>query len=246
MFPLPINILFTFLFFTSTLFAQVQVNSDLLYLKDGSFLKGTAIETSTTLLQWQLTNGDVVPFAISHVDRIEVAKENLLVFSNGKTMKKSGSYHLLYSGILTSKGEEWEGNRIGKNWFHFITGVKINQFVALGIGTGLDSYNHEFVPIYLDFRGDILTKLISPYYALNVGYAFSFNMEKDNPWNNRDYKGGLMVHPAIGVRFLVARNLGLLAEVGYKYQYAKVEYDNWEYVDKINYRRLTFRVGLSF
>lgn len=228
-----------------TLSAQERVSYDLLYLKDGGFLKGHVVEESTTLLQWKLTNGDIIPIAMTHVERIEKSKKSRLVYSNGKTISESGAYHVLLTGVLLADGAEFEGIRTGANVVHFIKGIKFNQFLSVGLGAGFDSYDHEFVPVYLDVRGDILNRAITPYYAINAGYAYSFAMDNQG-FNNQKYKGGVMIHPAIGVRFASKRNVNFLLEAGYKFQKGEIEYENRNYTDRITYKRLALRGGIIF
>ncbi len=227
-----------------SLIAQDKVNYQYLYLKDGSFLKGNLVEERTTIMKWQLTNGDIVPIAMTHVDHIQKAKQNWVVFPDGKITPEKGNYHIFTTGVLAGKGGEFQENPIGANLFHFIKGVKFNQFLAVGIGTGLDVYDHEFVPVYLDIRGDILNQSITPYYALNAGYGFSFDMSGTR--SDLNYKGGMLVHPALGIRFSSRKRVAYLLEVGYKFQHGKIEYKNREITDKLTYRRLSLKAGIAF
>ena len=240
---IPRLLILTVIYFISffSLTAQEKVIQDHLYLQDGSFLKGSIVARDTVMIRWKLTNGEIISIAETHVHHIQKVKHDWLVFPNGKIILEKGNYHIIFTGLLIGKGDGFQENPIGANLAHFIKGVKFNQFFSAGIGIGLDLYNHEFVPLYLDIRGDFLNQPITPYYAFNAGYGFALE-------NNRsiDNKGGIMIHPAIGLRFASKKRVGYLLEIGYKFQNGKREFDNLEFTDELTYKRLSLRAGLSF
>ena len=227
--------------------AQEEINNYLLYLKDGSFIKGTAIKETTNILHWQLTSGDVVLIPTNSVKRIEKSNKGTLIFKNGKTVKSSGSYHVLSTGVLLGKAvTEWEDTRKDIHLFHFIKGFKFNQHIAVGGGIGIDIYNYDFIPVFIDFRGDLLNKPVTPYYALNVGYGFGMNLRNSRIKRNNTYKGGPMINPSIGIRFANRSKVNYILEAGYKFQYGKIEYDNRDYEDRITFRRVAIKGGIIF
>ena len=70
-------------------------------------------------------------------------------------------------------------------------------------GGGQDGYRGVYLPIYLFHQGDILNKKITPFYAVEAGYAFALQNDMF-PFNNSNglyREGGIMGGAGIGVRF---------------------------------------------
>ena len=117
-----------------------------------------------------------------------------------------------------------------------INGYRFNRFAALGIGIGFDNvfsspfpglinnldksqYSGVYLPLYLFFTGDILKKRITPFYAIEAGYAMyhgasnNFSMDFGSAM-----QGGPMGGLGLGVKFYThsRANLSLLADLNFK------------------------------
>lgn len=81
-----------------------------------------------------------------------------------------------------------------------VCGYDINNHLALGIGTGLKTvvYKGLFLPLYVNFRGDItkkqIAKVLTPYYSINFGYNICVK-EHDSR-----YIDGLLFTLELGIR----------------------------------------------
>ncbi|MFT4525304.1 MAG: hypothetical protein ACI9FU_000499 [Granulosicoccus sp.] len=162
---------------------------------------------------------------------------------------------------------------------HIINGYKFGRFGYLGIGVGFDNviaspvkdidlsgfgfpnndedgFRGVYLPLFLFHQGDILKTRVTPFYAVEAGYAFALNM--NGPFSNSDElyrEGGIMGGAGIGVRFnsrSKRAQFSLLLNVNVKnvrYQREYYAYD--EFYTTYSYRNeiieeLLFFPGLRF
>ena len=134
-------------------------------------------------------------------------------------------------------------------------GYQINSKISLGIGTGYDNYSSRknpngppaIIPLYLDLAGDLFHKAVTPYYKLSAGYGFASPTKTQRSFENITYKGGLLVHPSIGIKFFTRHDLAWYIDFGYRFQQRKNPVNIWDptlvlWTD----HRASFRVGMEF
>jgi len=142
-------------------------------------------------------------------------------------------------------GNNFEGTTVGLGVQH-VVGYQLNRWVGAGVGAGIDvfGFNSEkpFISVFGDVRGYLLKNKVTPFYALQMGYGFL------NDQRIREAKGGLLVYPAIGMRFSGKAGANFSMDLGYKYQKSELQYGWWDSYEIWNYRynRYVFRVGLTF
>ncbi len=101
-------------------------------------------------------------------------------------------------------------NSIGVG-FNTTHGYQINPHLFVGGGVGVQYYSLDYfentyaIPVYFDFRVDMLKSKVTPFFDVKVGYATA------------DIKG-VYFSPNFGVRFAVGRRVGLNLNVGYSMQ----------------------------
>jgi hypothetical protein len=157
---------------------------------------------------------------------------------------------------------------------HIINGYKFGRFGYLGIGVGFDNviatpskkidqdelgfpnndedgFSGIYLPLFLFHQGDILKKRVTPFYAIEAGYALALNMR--GPFSNNEdlyREGGIMGGAGIGVRFnskSKRAQFSLLLNVNVKsvrYQrYDYYTYDNEIVKDVLFFPGLRFGLG---
>jgi len=142
-------------------------------------------------------------------------------------------------------------------------GGMIDQHWALGVGLGIELFEHKLFPLFADVRYFVRDNTVSPFFAFKFGYAIG-NLNKKHydvlqldfqPYhiNNAYLKhnGGLMLHPEMGVRFPLNESSELLITVAYRHQKAKTTvsqdfglHNTWE--RKANMNRLSFGAAITF
>lgn len=189
-------------------FAQKNYQ-DVIYLKNGSIIRGLIIEQVVNeSFKIETTDDNVFVFEIDKIEKI--AKEP----TTRKTKQPPESYD--FKKGFTRIFEVGYGMTFYSSYMDgsinldFIYGYKINKYFSIGVGSGLWSYPHnqEAVPLYADFRSPFLSSRFSPYFSLKMGYAF----DPDNRFESID----TILNPSIGVRHKISGKSEMNLSCGYK------------------------------
>jgi len=217
--------------FTANAFSQKYADyQDVVYLKNGSIIRGIIIEQiPSQSLKIETADGNVFAYNIDEVEKI--AKEPKFgqesKVSTPNTGLKKG-----YRGIAEFETMIPFGIR-----FNVINGYQFNPYFSLGFGVGFHWYIEDglLLPLFADFKVNFLNKKVSPYLSLAVGY--SFNLTESNP-------SGMYFSPTCGVRFKftekTAMNVGLgMGFQGFSY-YGYSSYKSTYYAFVFNFLNVGF------
>ena len=137
---------------------------------------------------------------------------NILEFTFGREMWYN-------QGNSSGSGNTISQLSIGVQDIH---GYRFNRQFSTGIGFGLHLYpGLVFMPLFADFRFHFNKHGISPFVNAEIGYTFT-QMEVLGFESSKDYFGGLLVNPAIGVRFPVKNKFSFIMSFGYRYQEVRI------------------------
>jgi hypothetical protein len=225
-------ILFSFLFLSAFCYAQ-SYNGDIVYLKNGSIIRGVVIElTPNQSLKIKTADGSIFVYNISDVEKI--VKEELAikpkVYDNVGVISLRG-----YKGFVdvgyTFAGED--ENRIEVSTSH---GYQFNNHVFLGAGVAYhDYYDYEYyaIPIYANFRANFIKKKVTPFVDVRSGYSFG-DLE------------GLYGCVGMGARFGLAKKLALNLTLGFSYQECeRIDY-YYDYSEVSNTSGFAIKFGFEF
>jgi len=224
---------------------------DVVYLKNGSIIRGIIIEqVPNQSIKIQTKDRNVFDFKYDEIEKM--TKENLPVdnsHNNPKVteFKKSGFINLTEINYSPGISDVKVGNYNVKNGdysfgIRTVNGYQFNEYLSLGIGIGIDKYKEEtLLPITFEERTTILKGKVSPVFTVNVGYAVGLN----------DVKGGLVINPQIGIKIYITKNIAYLFNVGYKWKDQEVTY--FDYLFSNNYKTenayyqfITISTGFAF
>lgn len=219
-------ILFLFLFSSIITTSVAQNFHEVVYLKNGSIIRGIIIEQiPDSTLKIQTADGSIFAYKMSDVEKItkeskNKSKNNLsLSFDNQKT-------NTWYKGFIdigyTIGTGDWGEDRLELSTSH---GYKFNPYLYTGVGVGA-SYYHDSdafaLPIFAHIRATILDNRTSPYIDFRIGYAL-IDAE------------GFYMSPSVGCK-IDSFNIG----IGYVMQ--KVE----TYWGSENCGGFSFKIGYEF
>jgi hypothetical protein len=244
----------TFFAFALICFSSFGQNNmeDVVYLKNGSIIRGIIIEqVPNQNIKIQTKDRNVFVFKYDEIEKM--TKENLPIensnnSSNMTDFKKSGFINLTEINYCPGVGDVKIGNNTIENvdysfGFRLINGYQFNEHLSLGLGIGIDRYkNTTFLPLTFDVRATILKGKVSPAFTANVGYAIGLG----------DVKGGLVINPQIGIKTYISKNVAYLFNIGYKLQAQEIlySYRNYNYYDtkteKVYFQFLTLSTGFVF
>lgn len=234
-------ILFFFFVATCNLFAQSK--EDVVYLNNGSILRGKVIETIKgvqTSIEISGRNVIVIPDSavkMIQMDQAIPAKER----GNKSTAVEMTASANFYGGSTNTAG------------FTFITSYRFPFRLAVGAGIGIEWFDRQQIPFIADFKYYFLRGSWSPYIYGQGGYAVPLSQEGDNEWT--EYHGGALAGGGAGMRFNFTNRNALIFSIGYRYQKTETitnpypyssYYPQYETIRVDEFNRLSFAFGFVF
>lgn len=189
--------------------------TETVYLKNGSIIKGKVIEmVPGKEIKVQTSDGSLFVYRVDEVDKVvKSGKENRTDNSGGNEIARPFKFPVDVSAY------DLQGFR-GMVEFAYITGgfdapeltlslgYQFNPYFFLGVGAGaqyLSNIEKVGIPIYLDMRGTLFLGKVSPYFALKMGY------EKLTDWY---VNGGFYCSPVVGVKLMTSRRQAVTLGIG--------------------------------
>ena len=241
-------LLVLFFFLPIVLLAQKKGWQDVVYLKNGSIIRGQFPDQDTT----------------AATVRIETMGRNLFVFKKEEVARVAREYahpEFVYPytqgylnmtelglsvGNRSVTGQFSDTNRSVDVTLQTFNGYQFHPALALGLTTAVDTYGKiTLLPVGLGIRGDITKTKVRPYYGLDAGYALDW---LNNPRLPGDYNGGRFWSPTFGLKFNSRRTHAFILNIGYRNQKVSIVSRNGSTTttQSNHYQRVLFRLGMSF
>lgn len=211
--------------------AQAQQYTEVVYLKNGSMIRGTVVEqTPGESLKIRTTDGSLFVYRMDEVEKI--VKEEARKGSNnlpGTGVTYRGHLDLGY--VLNARTGGGLLSRVELTSSH---GVMIKPYLFVGAGIGL-TYFHDIdaftLPIFANARISLPLNKVSIFMDSKIGYAMGLTSSSD---------GGLYLTPSVGISI---RKIDL--SFGYVAQYVRT-IDKYGYGENVNMGALALRFGVKF
>lgn len=245
--------LFSTIFISHPLSAQTNYE-DVVYLKNGSIIRGMIIEqvpNETIKIQTK----DLSVFVYKMDEILKITKEELVkAESRPKSRrseitqgerKKNGytniteltfarSFENTTSTIYNGNNyydKETDFDRINNGpsfGIQTINGYQFSPYVSAGLGLGFNVYSGlGLMPIFAAVRVNFMKSRLTPFAAIDAGYSYS-RKEIMGGSLASDNKGGVMVSPAVGVKFFVIPKMALNLSLGFRYQEIQTSDDYYD------------------
>ncbi len=224
----PFLLIFSLLTFSSLL-AQEDYR-DVIYLKDGSVVKGIINrQVPGESITLQTGEDSLTQYALADVDHIR--RERL------KTEKPKGIFIIdsipprslaaaIEAGALFGFKANDENGRFYSYSNKFFTlsavlGYRLSRKLFLGAGAGFEIDNRKYtqVPIFANIRYTFLNKRVSPFIDQKFGAAFLILPINKNFRNDGGAIGGATLQTQIGVRVYVTNRVQLGLSALYRFQH---------------------------
>ena len=165
---------------------SAQALKDVVYLKNGSVIRGTIVEqVPNESLKITTKDGSVFICQMGDVERITKEAPVKKPIKEDVKVKYRGFVDL---GYTIGVGMVTDSDRVELTTTH---GVQILPELFVGAGAGINFYHSSdgaiALPFFVDVRTDILRSNISPFVDLKIGYTFG-NIN------------GLYVTPSVGCK----------------------------------------------
>lgn len=229
---------------------------DIIRLQNGNTFRGQIEEINGEgqIIVFKTWNGikfDLHREQIRKITQRCKEKKSVRMDQKAYDFQEKGWYHHTRAGLLV--GQSYSGqNRQGVQLQHS-SGKMFSRQFGLGLGAGVEAFSPEgndvvSYPVFMEIKGFLRPKRISPFYSLSGGWAFPGRKTGDERWGYEDHwRGGWMAEAALGYR--IGNHFTLQA--GVRLQHKEREWQsNWGWgadrqgVDQILHKRLILAVGL--
>ena len=166
--------------------ANAQALQEVVYLKNGSVIRGTIVEqTPNESLKITTKDGNIIICQMGAVERITKEAAPKKTVKQDVNVRYRGFVDL---GYTVGVGAVSNSDRVELTTTH---GVQILPELFVGAGVGINFYHSSdgaiAIPFFVDVRSDILRSNITPYVDLKLGYSVG----------NVD---GLYITPSVGCK----------------------------------------------
>jgi hypothetical protein len=227
----------------SALFAQqpqeeAEVLEDVLYLRNGSIIRGRIVSyVQDQQVKIEILGGSVLVYQMSEVERMarEPGKQPWWIDyysvarANNRALRPvqyrdRGIYHGFAGGIAF--GQNRWGSAANLH-LHYRGGYRFSPHIAAGASIGLDPYPEGvlIIPLMLDVHGDAhKRRKTTLHYTAQAGYGFSTG---SLPWNFTELNGGPALHVGVGPKLHTRSRSEIAFSVGYKAQRTYQEFQDF-------------------
>lgn len=214
------KILFSLIFLFTTILVFAQRTVDTIYLKNGSVIKGIISELiPNESIKVQTRDGSLFVYQWNEVSKIT---RGLQQNTSTTTINKENFFNFekINPGLrgIIEAGYTAGNNNCGRFEFTPALGYRINSYLFLGAGAGLNYYTTSDVlmlPMYGDIRGFLpLESSIHPYLDIKPGY--SFHLSKNTTTN------GFYINFTAGIEIS-----HFTVGIGYASQKLTTSFDDW-------------------
>lgn len=225
------------------LLTEAQSDSDtedVIYLKNGSILRGEIVErVQNKVIKIQTVGRNVLVINLEEVEKIKREEISRLTY-----YKTSG--YVNYTGLAVLPGENTTTPR-----YQMVNGYKFSPRFSAGLGIGFIPYNDplNLVPVFLDGRYRFREANITPFVFTRIGYSISILSDENQQLEVENHRGGLILNPGIGIEFYTNDDFGWYLTAGMNidnYSFEQVRLDGRILETDVNYRRVQFGFGFIF
>ena len=233
-------LLLTLLLSIST-YVAAQNYTEVVYLKNGSVIKGVIIEQVPNVsLKIKTSDGSLIICQMNDVEKITKEERYTRDYRKDVNNRKAARNTLKgYKGFVDvgyiADLSDYNADKVEVSTSH---GYQFNNYFYVGGGVAVDFYTDADLiaaPIFVDFRANFINKKITPFADIKTGYSVG-DVE------------GVYVATGIGVRFSQKGKKALNLKLEYNYQqydyYYRGYYMNFD--DTLDLEGLGFKVGFEF
>ena len=235
-----------------------QKDQATVYLKNGNIIPGVIIERFPD---------ESIKLKIDDTHILVIQKDEILKITEEPIQERSNSKRT-YGGIFEM------GYAIGVGYYgmnnrsvNFINSIKYSPYFSFGLGIGIRHYNIMYyklpdrnlvssevqVPVFLDFRTNLLNNELSPYIALGLGGSLG---ARARGWSDWDIKGeGFLLNLSGGIRLKISEKSAMIAGIAYEMQgieyhyyystgYSSFYFNYKKYIK--NASSISINIGISF
>ncbi len=232
-----------------------QSDRGIIYLKNGSILKGK-FRYSEDFNKLQIfTSGNTWVFNATEVDSITDFRERRM--QNIMLNKFNSSFYMRTEiGVLAGNSDNSQTVPFS---FSSSLNYQIESRFSFGIGTGIEFIKESYLPLFVNVELKWRNAYSTPYFFLKSGYLFPLSDSNEiyyydyQPWSSvwpyynqsLDAIGGFVINPGVGYQWMYSSGFGMSFAFGYQFHRLKYK-GEYDYGLDIDYNRLTIKFGIIF
>lgn len=238
-----------------------EVYKDKIILKNGYVFVGMLIDYNPGQnVNLKLKNGNTITLNEDEVKNIIMYDENSS--DNDKKHKKktkieySFKSNTFYNNIDLTIIPSSNTNRYNESinpgiGINYTLGYRYNNFVNIGLGTGLHNYyygfDEVFIPFYFDYQSYLLKEKVAPYIRFQGGYSTLVSSDSEL----LDKSGGAFYTAALGFKFQKTKKLNFTMDFAFQSQHSQFVYFNYWTTSstttrEVIFKKIVLRFGLLF
>jgi len=229
-----------------------KVKKDVVYLKNGSVIKGRLVEVDDEKMLVQTSRNTWV-FNRSDIDTIATKP---LAIANSEY--SPNWYAHCSMGVLVGNSDNVKQSPFSAD---FSANFKLVNDLYAGAGVGVDFLEESYLPVFGNLEYHFRKSGVTPFVSMKAGYMVPLDGNVNSQqggiyyWDYYSYypyytqtlenKGGLMLNPSVGIISFINQHLGFSLAFGYRYSQVTFKGDD-NYELETNYNRLSIKLGILF
>lgn len=237
----------TFFFFAIISLSLSAQYEDVVFLKNGSQLKGKILEIKPNeSVTYKTPDGNLWVFSFAEIEKFDLKQHE--PFFKRDTLKSR--FFVADVGFLVGTVQNDVKAPLS---FQSLYGFNLTGSLYAGIGTGLEFYQMTYIPLILDMRLKPFRTGISLFIQGGPVFPLSDNGKIDQI--EYEFKRGYFFNPGISYTFKKSEEAAFTVGIGYRYQYSnskRIDKNYYYYYDDIDYQiinklnRFVIRFGYTF
>jgi len=231
----------TTIFIILGLTAHTQSTTDILYLQNGSIIKGKIIEKTNDTTKIETCCGSIFAYTSVEIDRTEILNDPLPGY-----LKSSGYFNYTSMGLLLGSGSNDYQGILSILMEH---NYQLNQYFAFGAVIGIEIFNETVAPVGINTKGILPLKGKSNLFInLSSGYSIPIEDAAETAYLEfLETKGGVFANSEIGIIVPSKSNINFFVALGYRYNELNYTREDWYYDEierKVTYNRFSIKLGV--
>jgi hypothetical protein len=220
--------------------------TDLVYLKSGSVIRGKILEIEPVdHVKIEDMCGNIWYYKIAEVEKIT---SEPLKSSKGQARQSigfdAGFANMTSIGFLV--GSSYNA-QVAPFSLLMVNGYRAPIGLFAGFGTGVEFYSTTYMPFFLDLRYDILGTDVVPYVMAKGGYGIPLASDRSEYDYSYEYYGGPLFGAGVGLKIRTRKHFAWDIELMYRYQETSYmesyDWNNQEYDYTDIFNRIEIRLG---
>jgi hypothetical protein len=230
-----------FLFLLCFVAANGQETVDVLFLQNGSIIKGKIIENNEAVVKIETCCGSIFVYQKAEIIKIEQEKDS---YPSEKT-KERGYFNYSSMGMLLGSTANEKQAQLSILSEH---NYKINNNFAIGVTTGFELLRETTVPLAANMK--VICPLNKQDLYIGITGGYNFSVENPEPGYISSYTGGVLFNIEFGSIVPLSQNSAFFIALGYRYNelhYKLVQW-YWDWQDEVDrtyqFNRISIRLGI--